>query len=172
MPNKTITIPITDHDANCSLSYLVEWKLSTDANYVQDTQFTPPIVIENVLDASTYNVRITRNCCNSGTSAVLAIDVDTTSNSPVLDKPLNLVLTPGAESMDADCDDVVNATQYVFQIAMDDEFTVDFQEQISATSDYNFTGLISGGVYYVRVKARASGYADSPYSDTATDTVP
>lgn len=33
MANKKITIPITDHDDNCTLRYLVEWKLSGDVGY-------------------------------------------------------------------------------------------------------------------------------------------
>lgn len=170
MANKTITVPLTDHDANCTTSYLVEWKLSTDANYVNNTQFSSQIVIENVLDNSMYDVRITRNCCNGGTSAPLILSVDTTSNSPQLAQPTGLGLTPASEALAADCNDVVNATSYVFQLAKDNEFTVDFQEQISATSDYNFTGLESGTAYYCRVKARASGYADSIYSSTVSGT--
>lgn len=173
MPNKYIQIPITDHGSTCTSYYLVEWKLSTDTGYnTMNWAVEPPIIINNVLDASTYNVRITRFCCDGSQSVPLTLNVDTSSNSPQLDQPLNLTLTPGTETINADCDDVANADEYVFQIADDDEFTVNMNEFIAAMSEYDFLNLISGGVYYVRVKARASGYQDSIWSDTETTTVP
>lgn len=166
-------IPITNHGASCTSYYFVEWKLTTDTGYnTMIWAVEPPIRIEPLLDNSMYNYRITRFCCNGSQSAPLTGSFDTTTDSPQLDQPLNLTLTPGTETINADCDDVANADEYVFQIADDDEFTVNMNEFIAAISEYDFLNLISGGVYYVRVKARASGYQDSIWSDTETTTVP
>lgn len=171
MANKYIQIPITDHDDNCSTYYLVEWKLNADVGY-NTTNWTaaPPIIINNVLDNSTYDVRITRFCCDGSQSSPLVLSIDTTSDSPTLATPTGFTFTAGVEQIVADCNNVVNADEYVFDIAEDDEFTVNFQQVVSATSDNTFTGLTAGTVYYGRVKARGSGYQDSDYAATLNAT--
>lgn len=167
--SKKITIPITDHADNCTAYYNVEYKLSTDINYNSFKAFTDRVVISNVLDTSVYNVRITRYCCNGSSSTPLVLSIDTTTDSPVLDTPTGFGLTPGSVQIAANCDDVTDAENYVWEIATDPLFTAQYQVFETAVSNKTITGLTSGTLYYVRVKATASGFADSDYdSGTAT----
>lgn len=62
MPYKT-SINITDSE--CATSFGVEVKKASDTIWQPlDDQFAIPIVIDNLLDSTDYNVRITRRCCN------------------------------------------------------------------------------------------------------------
>jgi hypothetical protein len=166
---KQITIPITDHADNCTAYYNVEYKLSTDIAYNSFKAFTDRVVISNVFDASVYNVRITRYCCNGSSSAPLTLIVDTSTDSPVLVTPTGFSLTPGAAQIAANCDDVTDAETYVWEIATDPLFTAQYQRFETTVSNKTITELTSGTLYHVRVKATASGFADSDYaSGTAT----
>lgn len=170
MAQKTITIPIPNHDDNCTVYYFVEYKLNSDVNYNSFQWYTDRVEIPNVADNSVYDVKITRYCCNGGTSAPLVLSIDTTTTSPQLDTPTGLALTPGVEQIAANCDDVTDAQEYVFQIATDSAFTVNLIEAVSATSNYTFTERETGTLQYVRAKARADGYQDSEYCTTVTGT--
>lgn len=178
MPLKKITIPITDHASNCTNYYLVEWKLSSESGYNSTTWPNDQIVISNLQDASVYDVRITRYCCNGGTSAPLILSVDTTTDSPQLTTPNNFELRPDSPPVSGQLvstwDTVADAEEYIVQVAQDDDFTVGMVEAIvtDPTITYTFTGLDGGEVYYGRVKARASGYADSDWSATDSATAP
>ncbi len=167
--SKKITIPITDHADNCTAYYNVEYKLSTETAYNSFKAFTDRVVLNNVLDTSVYNVRITRYCCNGSSSAPLTLVIDTSTDSPVLDTPTGFSLTPGDTEIAANCDDVTDATNYVWEIATDPLFTVMYQSFTTTVSNKTITELTNGTLYHVRVKATASGFADSPYaSGTAT----
>lgn len=78
----TALIPILDHDSECSLYYLVEYKLSGDASYTslgnmlpsEYTEGSPPITvwklqIDNLVNDASYDVRVTRYCCNQAFSS-------------------------------------------------------------------------------------------------------
>jgi hypothetical protein len=167
---KKITIPLTDHEANCTGYYLVEYKLTGATGYNSFTSHTDQVQINNLADDSTYDVRITRQCCNGSTSAPLVLVVDTATLSPVLDVPTGFALTPADGQVSADCDDVTEAETYIWEIATDDEFTTNRQMATTTDSSTTFTELTNGTVYYMHVKARASGYADSEWTTTASAT--
>lgn len=168
---KKITIPLTDHEDNCTGYYLVEYKITGEVGYNTITTYTDQVTINNVADDSIYDVRVTRHCCNGGISAPLLLSIDTSTLSPVLDVPEDFALTPADSQVSADCDEVTDAEAYVWEIATDDEFTVNWQWAITGTNSKTFTELDNGTTYYLRVKARASGYADSDWTATAS-TVP
>lgn len=76
---KNITIPILFSspvaEGECTTSYFVEWKRDTDSEWNTDTQVNPDeVVITNLDDSTTYNIRITRFCCGGLQSAVLTIN--------------------------------------------------------------------------------------------------
>lgn len=75
-----ISIPITDDGDQCNDGYIVEYKLQGEESYttLYPPAFTTPIVIGPVLEASTYDVRIKRMCCNGATSNWTEIEVVTT----------------------------------------------------------------------------------------------
>lgn len=175
---KKIVVPITDHDANCTTRYLVEWKLTGDAGYSSMIWTNDQIEINNVEDASVYDVRITRYCCNGSISAPLILSVDTTSTSPVLDAPANFTLSidspPVTGQLQAAWDIVANADSYHGQLSKLSDFSVIAVtfETIDPTITSTLVTLDSGDLYYGRVLARASGYADSDYSNTDSETAP
>lgn len=174
MARGNILIPITDHDDNCSLYYLVEYKAQGETAWTSfETNITTIenyLTIENVADGIIYDIRVTRYCCNGATSQVLTLTKDTTTPSTQLATPANYTLTPNANAgeLDADCDDVASATEYIFEVAKDIDFTIDKETATNATSDYTFTGLDTGVTYYGRAKARANGFLDSDWSNTDT----
>lgn len=175
---KKIIIPITDHDDNCTQYYYVEYKLSTDTAYSSFQWYTGNIEINNVLDSATYNVRITRYCCNNVFSSVLTLDVDTTTDSPQLDAPANFVLSlnspPVSGQILASWDAVTNATGYYGILSTDALFTniVYYFNTLDPLVSATITGLTSSTEYYGKVQARADGYADSDYSNTDNITAP
>lgn len=182
MPAKQIIIPITDHADQCSLYYLVEWKLTTASGYNQEKQFLTEtennIIIDDVLDNTEYDVRITRYCCNGGISAPLVLLVDTTTTSPVLSAPAAFTLDPTsppvAGSMFADWTVAANADEYIVEVSDTSDFIVIVETATvnDPTSSATITGLTSGNTYYGRVKARAVGYVDSDWSNTDSGVCP
>lgn len=182
MPAKQIIIPITDHADQCSLYYLVEWKLTTEAGYSSQQSFLTDtennIIISDVEDASEYNVRITRYCCNGGISAPLVLLIDTTATSTQLAAPANFTLNPDsppiAGQLFADWDAAASATEYIVDISDTSDFTVILQSYTvnAPTTSTSITDLTSGNTYYGRVKARASGFADSDWSNTDSGLTP
>lgn len=166
--NKNITIPITD--SNCTQYYLVEYKLSTDTAYASFQWYDNQIKIYNLADSSIYNVRITRFCCDGTSSALLTVDVDTSTNSNILDTPVSLIASGGSGQIVADWGSVTHATSYLINTAQDSDFTIFSEITEVTTNTATVTGLEHGVTYYVRVKARASGYADSNWSSTVTAT--
>lgn len=171
MAQKKITIPITDHDENCTQYYLVEYKLTGAAGYSSFHSFTNEVIVSNLEDESTYDVRITRFCCNGSSSAALELEVDTTTDSPQLDAPENFTLevdeTPVTGELIGSWDSVAEAEGYTAQISSTSDFTniVYIINTAAPLTDSPATGLTPGNTYYGRVKAIASGYTDSDWSN-------
>lgn len=61
-----MTIPITDHAANCTAEYIVRYKLASDQGYqvLTPRPYTSPIVIPDLKDGQNYTVSIIRVGCN------------------------------------------------------------------------------------------------------------
>lgn len=162
---KNISIPITDDGDQCNSSYLVEIKLSGDAGYsIVPGIFTEsPIVINNLQDGAVYDVRITRNCCDGQISPPEEIQIATS-----LLAPENFTATPytGPEISLA-WDEVGGATNYIIDRALDAGFTSSLTERYNGAYTSSFldtVGLLGATTYYYRIKAQASGLADSAYS--------
>lgn len=74
---KFATIPITVAspvpDGECTSSYFVEYKLTGSEGYTLlngvGTTFDNPIIIEPLVPSTSYDYRITRNCCNGQSAA-------------------------------------------------------------------------------------------------------
>lgn len=65
-----ISIPITDHDDECTTRYTVEYKEDGAIDWISaPDQFESPVTISALADATDYNYRITRYCCNGLVSA-------------------------------------------------------------------------------------------------------
>lgn len=158
---RKITIPITDHDATCSINYTVAYKMEGETFWTERTYVVPPFVISNLLDDTLYNLRITRNCCDGLTSAALELNVNTT----ILPAPDNFVATPGDTEVALDWDEVTGADAYTLERADDAGFTTNLETVYTGTSTAIMdTDLTNDQVYYYRVKATALYHADSAYA--------
>lgn len=76
----TVTIPIEETSpATCTLAYTVQYKRSIDQAYqtLFPSPFTSPIVVHGLLEDSTYDFIITRQCCNLAPSDPLSFQVST-----------------------------------------------------------------------------------------------
>lgn len=74
------TIPIDDFNDHCSEGFIVEYKLAGEVDYTRlfpDPLITP-VVITNLADDMTYDVRIKRKCCDGQQSNWTTVSVDTT----------------------------------------------------------------------------------------------
>lgn len=166
---KNVSIPITDDGAQCNAEYLVEYKLSGDTGYtVAPGIFTSsPIVINNLQEGATYDIRITRNCCDGQVSPPITTQV-TTSLLP----PENFTATPFVgEEIELTWDNDINADTYEIDRALDSAFTMSVTNIYSGayTASVLDAPLTAGVTYYYRIKSQASGYDDSDYSyDNAT----
>lgn len=178
MAVKKIVQEISDDSTECTQYYKVEYKLTSETAYNMFIAFSSPITTPVVLDNSEYNLRITRYCCNGGISAPLELVVDTSALSPVLATPANFTLSPDsppvAGQLVSDWDIVANADEYIVQLSENALFSViNFTATIDdPTLTWTFTGLTTGATYYGRVFARASGYADSDFSNTDSALTP
>ncbi|MBS1771507.1 MAG: hypothetical protein JST82_01515 [Bacteroidetes bacterium] len=77
---KKITIPVTNHSTGgvCTLYYKVDYKPSTESSYITlPLIYSSTIEIPNLSADVTYNILITRFCCDGLQSAPLALDVNT-----------------------------------------------------------------------------------------------
>lgn len=167
---KKITITISDHGSNCTGYYLVEYKETGAGSWASLKAYTETVVIPNVADAATYDVRITRVCCD-GTASTPETDViDTTSSTPQLAAPTGFTLTAGGspQELDAAWTGSASATQYTCQISLTNTFTVIAHTIV--TLDPTVTGTWSaaesGTTYHGRVRAEAVGFANSDWSNT------
>lgn len=87
--------------------------------------------------------------------------------TPTLAAPANLVITPSDSLLALDWDNVANATGYVVQRATDAGFTANLSTTNlsgGTNSSYNQFASPNGTLFYVRVKATAAGYNDSPWT--------
>lgn len=160
---RKVTIPITDHDAHCNTGYTVSYKLDGETYWNTQPWSVPPIEITGLLDNSTYNFRIVRNCCDGIQSAPLELTVST----GLLTAPANFVATPGYMQIELDWDAVEGATHYRVERALDAAFTS------GVTVVYTSTGtaivddiLPNTGTFYYRVKGVSYLLGDGPYSTT------
>lgn len=160
---KNITLPITDDGSQCNSSYLVEIKLSGDAGYsiVPGIFTATPIVINNLQDGAVYDVRVTRNCCDGQISPPEEIQIATS-----LLPPENFTASDiYTNEIALDWDEVGGATNYIIDRAEDAGFTVAVTEVYNSSygTGYYLNAPVTGVRYY-RIKAQASGLADSDYS--------
>lgn len=89
---RKITIPITDHETYCNTGYTVSYKLDGEELWNTQPWYVPPVELSGLLDDTTYNVTIVRNCCDGIQSAPLELTINTT----ILEAPANFTATAGA----------------------------------------------------------------------------
>lgn len=158
---RKITIPITDHEAHCNTGYTVSYKLDGETYWNSQPWSIPPIEITGLLDNSTYNISIVRNCCDGIQSAPLELTVSTA----LLSTPENFIATPGYMQIELDWDPVAGATHYRVERAADAAFltpiTIVYTSSGTAIVDDVLPDM---GTFYYRVKGVSYELGDGPYA--------
>lgn len=167
---KQINIVVTDHANQCAGYYLVEWKLTGALAYNSTKKYTDTFSIPNLEDAMTYDVRVTRVCCDGVASTPETDIVDTTTDSTQLDAPLTFVAVAGGASGEIDVSwlAVTNAETYECQLSLTSTFNVIAHtlNTTDPTVSGTITGLTPSTTYYGRVRAAAIGFITSDWSNT------
>lgn len=168
--NARIVIVLSDHSDNCTLRYEVVYKLSTDEGYTPAGNFFgDTIEIPNALADTTYDVKVTRYCCDGNISVVYSAEVDTT----ILTPPTTFAGTPADTQVTLNWDAMTDADNYVVEMADDAEFTTNLTEIYSgSTNSYVKTELVNGTEYFFRVRQQRTGYSDSAWSTTNATPTP
>lgn len=168
---KRITIPITDHNTGgvCTQYYQVEYKINGEAGYsFSQTMFASPIVLDNMLENTIYDVRITRVCCDNVSSTPATFTVDTTPPEDPVDlvAPTNFTAVQSGGDAVLNWDDMSGADSYELQRAANSGFTTALTTvYIGTTSGYTNTGL-AGGTYYYRVRSLLTGNPPGAWATT------
>lgn len=161
---RNATIPITDHSNQCVSSYKVEYKLTGEPygwTLLPDWVGAPPIIIYNLEEAS-YDVRITRVCCNGQYGEPKEFTID--SDVPALDPPANFVVTGFVGGSEAVWDNDTDADTYIVERDTNSGFPTPVEVYNGAYTAMVSDSPLAAGTYYYRIKAQGSGFADSSYS--------
>lgn len=163
-----ITARIYLTDTDCVAYYDVYYKLQSESGYIQlPFQYTSPIVVPNLGDDNSYDIRIIKHCCDGSVSQPLDVPYLAT----ILTPPTNFTATPGDTQVVLDWDDMADADNYILEMATAEAGP--YTEIYSgAVSTHTETELVNGTQYYFRVKQQRTGYPDSDWStDSATPTL-
>lgn len=146
---RTVTIPITD-TPDCLAYYLVEYRLAGEAGYSFSEQyFTNPIVVDNLLDDTEYEFRITRYCCNG----IASTPVEFTINTTEVPAPASITPTQDGGDVDLTWASVTDADSYNVQRATDSGFTTGLTEIYTGGSTSTTDVAVPAGTYWYRVRA-------------------
>lgn len=154
MPFRT-TINITDSE--CATSFGVEIKKASDTVWQPlDDQFAIPIVIENLLDSTDYNVRITRRCCNGVYADPVIVNV-----TGVVAQPKNVTATDiGGGDVYVEWESVPLADSYAAERSTTPGFET--PDAVYSGGSTNFIDYsVGSGLFYYRVWSIQAGKQDS-----------
>lgn len=152
---REITIPIEDHDSNCTQYYLVEYKYEGDASFFYSQRhYDSPIVLVNMEDDTSYTVRITRYCCNGSAATPTEFTFTTTVVTP----PTGFGATQDGADVDLEWDNM-SVDSYEVQRATNSGFTTGLTD-VYAGSGITTTDVAPGaGTKYYRVRSVEGGVA-------------
>ncbi len=145
------------------------YRYSTDPTFatgvVSGTDAGTPLALTGLTNGTTYYIQFQSISTTLGTSAWST----SASFKPVVGTLTAPSLTPtsGDTTGSVSWSAVTNAVTYEIDIATNNTFTTGLVTTTS-TSPKAFTGLTNGQTYYVRARAKAPTYADSPNSTTVT----
>lgn len=165
---RRITIPIANHEADgiCTAYYIVEYRMNGEDGYsFMQQMFDSPFVLDNLLDDTIYDFRITRYCCNEISSPPYSFQVNTT----LLDVPTDFAGTPVAGTAELSWDDMPDADSYRVQRSTTIGFIVATTVYVGTANSYDDEGL-SAGTYYYRIQSVKTLHANSAFA-TLTITI-
>lgn len=156
---------IIDSETECTQSYNVELKQTSDSVFVPlPIQYSSPIVIDNLEDDTSYDVRITRKCCDGVNATPVVSTIVTTQ---VAD-PIDFITdgSPTSTVIDLEWDDDGTPpvpTDYILERGLNSDYSDAVVVYRGSTKSYSNTGLTTGTTYYFRVRALSTGYLASDF---------
>lgn len=151
---QTLTIPIEDNDTECMMHYLVQYKFNGDAGYFfSQLYYDSPIVLQNMQDSATYDIRITRYCCNGSISD----PVDLTLITDAVPSPATLSAAQVGADVELSWTDM-SVDTYEIQRATDVGFTTGLTDIYAGVWTATVTDLaVPPGNYWYRVRSILDG---------------
>lgn len=163
---KTVTIPITDHDSNCTAYYLVQLGYNGIAGYFfTERQYTDEIVLNNLTSGTSYDLSVTRISCNqvSSTPALLTF----TATTPPT--PTTFNVTQAGADVNGTWDDM-SVDSYEAQRATDVGFTTGLTDVYAGVPNAFADLTVPAGTYWYRVRSVEDGVSGAWVVDTITVT--
>lgn len=159
---KQITIPLTTSD--CILYYLVEYRVTGNPGYsFQQNYYTQPIVLQNLSDTTSYDVRVTPYCCDG----TVGTPTETTFDTDVVPAPTSFNVAQVGVDAQGTWDDM-SVDDYEWQRATNAAFTTSVTAVFQTGGVTTFTDLAPGaGTFWYRVRSVFNGVA----SDWSVDSV-
>lgn len=154
MPYKT-SINITDSE--CATSFGVEIKKASDTVWQPlDDQFAMPIVVENLMDSTDYNVRITRRCCNGVNADPVIVNI-----TGMVAQPTNVYIEDqGGGDVYMEWESVPLADSYAAERSTTPGFET--PDAVYSGGATYFTDLsVGSGLFYYRVWSIQAGKQNS-----------
>lgn len=154
MPFKT-SINITDSE--CATSFGIEIKKASDLIWQPlDDQFAIPIVVENLMDSTDYNVRITRRCCNGVNADPVIVNI-----TGMVAQPRNVNISDmGGGDVYMEWEAAALADSYEAERSTTPGFET--PTTVYSGSSTNFTDMsVGSGLFYYRVWSVQAGKQDS-----------
>lgn len=144
---KQVTIPVTTSD--CIQYYIVEYKTTGDPGYTFNQQyFVQPIVLENLADTTSYDVRITPYCCDGTVGTPTTTTFDTTD----VPAPTNFILAQVGATVEGDWDNM-SVDSYEAQRADNVGFTVNLVDVYAGAPNAFVDPTPPAGLHYYRVRS-------------------
>lgn len=158
-----------ENGSDCVAFYDVYYKLQSESSYIQlPNQYTSPIVVPNLGDDNSYDIRVIKHCCDGSVSQPLDIPFLAT----ILTPPTTFEATAGDSQVACNWDDMADADNYILEMDTNSDFSTATEIYSGTTSNHTETELDNGTTYYFRVKQQRTGYPDSDWStDSATPTL-
>lgn len=152
---KQVTIPVTTSD--CIQYYVVEYKTTGEVGYTFNQQyFTQPIVLENLADDTSYDIRITPYCCDG----TVGTPTTTTFGTTDVPAPTTFLLAQVGPTVEGDWDNM-SVDSYEAQRADNAGFTIGLVD-IYAGAPNAFVDPGPGpGLKYYRVRSIDGGVASA-----------
>ncbi|MBQ9875136.1 MAG: hypothetical protein IJM30_11820 [Thermoguttaceae bacterium] len=119
--------------------------------------------ISGLASGTTYYLRVKATASGYADSTWTSLEATTKADSQTLAAP-SVAITANKTSLVVNIGAVSNATGYILEYSESPSYAEATTKIYSSSGAKTLSGLASGTTYYLRVKATASGYQDSPWT--------